>query len=86
MKTINRFVNDYVDGMKVGQLINARLLARAYRDACIASGLPPKLPYSDTIQRVLRERRMLRGDIFYYDYKKSIWWKNDHVATAEERK
>ena len=86
MRTINQFVNDYVDGMNVGTTFNARKVARAYRDACVSSGLPPRLPYADTIQRVLRERRALRGDVFYYDYKKSIWWKNDHVATAEERK
>ena len=85
MKTISQFVNDYVDRLEVGTTFNARKIARCFRDTCVATGNPPRLPYSDTIQRVLRERRALKGDVFYYDYGKSIWWKNDHVATAEER-
>lgn len=86
MKTISQFVNDYVDRLEVGATFNARKIARCFRDTCVATGNPPRLPYSDTIQRVLRERRALKGDVFYYDYRKSIWWKNDHVATAEERR
>ena len=86
MKTIKQFVNDFVDRLEVGATFNARKIARGFRDTCIMTGNPPRLPYSDTIQRVLRERRAIKGDVFYYDYGKSIWWKNDHVATAEERR
>lgn len=85
MRTIKQFVNDYVDSLSEGATFNARKVSRAYRDNCLMNGQPPRLPYSDTIQRFLRERRTIKGDVNYFDIKRSIWWKNDHVATKEER-
>lgn len=82
---ITEFVNDYVDRLNNGDTFNARQVARAFRDYYLKAEGKPRLPYSDTIQRVLRERRALKGDVYYFDYGKSIWWKNDHVATKEER-
>lgn len=84
-KTISQFVNEYVDRLKVGDTFNARKVARAYRDYCLSTIGKPRLPYSDTIQRVLRERRATLKDVYYYDYSRSVWWRNDHVATKEER-
>ena len=84
-KTIEQFVNEYVDKLKVGDTFNARKISRAYRDWLLMNGFPPALPYSDTIGRRLRQRRADKGDVFYYDYARSIWWKNDHKATKEER-
>ena len=84
-KTVDQFVNEYVDRLKENDTFNARKIARAYRDYLLGMGLPPRLPYSDTIQRSLRSRRASVGDVFYFDYGRSIWWKNDHVATKEER-
>ena len=85
MKSIEVFVNEYIDKLKVGDQFNARKIARAFRDYYLREAGIPRLPYSDTIQRVLRKRRSVRGDVFYYDYGRSIWWKNDHVATKKER-
>lgn len=85
IKSIRCFVNEYVDKLNKGDTFYARKVSRAYRDYCVHAVGIPKLPYSDTIQRVLRERRTEKGDVFYFDYSKSIWWKNDHVATKEER-
>ena len=85
VKTIDQFVNEYVDGLNVGDTFNARRVARAYRDYCLGTIGIPRLPYSDTIQRSLRSRRASVGDVFYFDYSRSVWWKNDHVATKEER-
>lgn len=85
MKSIETFVNEYVDKLNWGDTFNARGIARAFRDYCLKETGLPRLPYSDTIQRVLRERRAEKGDVFYFDYGRSVWWKNDHVATKEER-
>lgn len=85
LKSISEFVNEFVDKLNTGDTFSARQVARAYRDYCVTTVGIPKLPYSDTIQRKLRTRRAIKRDVYYFDYKKSIWWKNDHVATKEER-
>lgn len=85
MKSIAQFVNEYVDGLKEKDTFQAREVAKAYKQYAWAVAHMWRLPYSDTIQRVLRRRRAEKGDVYYYDYGKSIWWKNDHVATKEER-
>ena len=85
MKSIEVFVNEYVDKLNWGDQFNARKIARAFRDYYMREAGLPRLPYSDTIQRVLRERRATRGDVYYFDYGRFVWWKNDHVATKEER-
>lgn len=85
LKSVAQFVNDYVDKLAVGQCFQARDVADAYHGYCKQESGEWRLPYSDTIQRTLRTRRAQRNDVNYYDYGKSIWWKNDHVATAEER-
>jgi len=83
--SISEFVNTMVDGMPENKTFCARELARAFRAYHLKEVGIPRLPYSDTIQRVLRERRAERGDVHYFDYSRSIWWKSDHVATKEER-
>ena len=85
MKSIEVFVNEYVDKLNWGDQFNARKIARAFRDYRMRETGITRSPYSDTIQRVLRERRAIRGDVYYFDYGRSVWWKNDHVATKEER-
>lgn len=85
MKSVVQFVNEYVDKLDVGQCFQARDVSNAYHDYCRVETGEYRLPYSDTIQRTLRRRRAQRNDVNYFDVVKSIWWKNDHVATAEER-
>lgn len=85
LKSIAQFVNEYVDKMAVGQCFQAREVADAYHGYCKQESGEWRLPYSDTIQRTLRTRRAQRNDVNYFDYGKSIWWKNDHIATKEER-
>ena len=85
MKSIAVFVNEYVDGLSKSDTFQARDVAKAYRHYAMQEAHVWRLPYSDTIQRVLRQRRAEKGDVHYYDYGKSIWWKNDHVATKDER-
>lgn len=85
MKSIAVFVNEYVDSLKERDTFQARDVAKAYRDYALHEAYVYRLPYSDTIQRTLRQRRAEKGDVHYFDYGKSIWWKNDHVATKEER-
>lgn len=82
--TVEEYVNRYVDSLKVGQHFQARTVARAFYALTYKDG-KGRLPYADTIQRTLRRRRSERNDVNYFDKGKSIWWKNDHVATAEER-
>lgn len=83
--TVNEFINSYVDKLKTGQHFQARTIARAYYAQEFRTKRKPKLPYSDTVQRYLRQRRTEKGDVNYFDKSKSIWWKNDHVASEEER-
>ena len=85
MKSIAVFTNEFVDSMGEGQTFQAREIARAFGFYAMRETGQKRLPYSDTIQRVLRERRAEKGDVHYFDYGKSIWWKADHVATKEER-
>ena len=85
LKNVAQFVNEYVDKLTVGQCFQARDVSNAYHDYCRMETGEYRLPYSDTIQRTLRRRRAQRNDVNYFDVVKSIWWKNDHVATAEER-
>lgn len=85
MKSIAVFVNEYVDSLNEKDTFQARDVAKAYRHYAINEAYVYRLPYSDTIQRVLRRRRAEKGDVHYFDYGKSIWWKADHVATKEER-
>lgn len=85
MKSIAVFVNEYVDGLKEKDTFQARDISKAYRQYAYAEEHVWRLPYSDTIQRVLRQRRAEKGDVHYFDYGRSIWWKADHVATKEER-
>lgn len=85
MITIKEFVYKYVENLKEGQTFQAREVARAYCRLSLTKTGEVRLPYSDTIQRYLRERREEKGDVNYYDYSKSIWWKNNHVATEAER-
>lgn len=85
LKSVVQFVNEYVDKLTVGQCFQARDVSNAYHDYCRVETGEYRLPYSDTIQRTLRRRRAQRNDVNYFDVVKSVWWKNDHVATAEER-
>lgn len=85
MKSIAVFVNEYVDSLKKGETFQAREITRAFGFYAMMATGQIRLPYSDTIQRVLRQRRAEKGDVHYFDYGKSIWWKADHVATKEER-
>lgn len=85
MKSIAVFVNEYVNSLKKGDTFQAREIARAFGFYAMRETGQKRLPYSDTIQRVLRRRRAEKGDVHYFDYGKSIWWKADHVATKEER-
>lgn len=85
MKSIAVFTNEFVDSMVEGQTFQAREISRAFGFYAMREAGQKRLPYSDTIQRVLRQRRAEKGDVHYFDYGKSIWWKADHVATKEER-
>lgn len=85
MISIEEFTNNYVDRLNTGDTFQARDIQKAFSITAMAEDHVYRLPYSDTIQRRLRKRRSERGDVFYYDYGKSIWWKNDHIATKEER-
>lgn len=85
LKSVVQFVNEYVDKLTVGQCFQARDVSNAYHDYCRMETGEYRLPYSDTIQRTLRRRRAQRNDVNYFDVVKSVWWKNDHVATVEER-
>lgn len=87
-KTIREFTFDAVDNMLKGDVFTARDICRKYNAYVFkeTQGEEYKLPYDDTVGRLLRERRANLGDVFYFDYGRSMWWKNDHIATAEERK
>lgn len=83
--SIEKFTNEEVDNMKQGEVFSARNLASQYSMYVWRTTGEYRNPFPDTIGRRLRTRRAVKGDVFYYDYGRSLWWKNDHVATPKER-
>lgn len=84
--SIKEFTNNFVETSLNKRRFQVRQIANQYNYYCISNGFGIKKPYSDTVGRYLRERRAKVGDVHYFDYGKSIWWKSDHDATAEERR
>ena len=84
--TIREWVEQDINKMPVGEVFSARDLARRYGFyvSHMTHGKEYRNPYSDTIGRILRDRRSRCSDVFYFDYGRSLWWKNDHVASRDE--
>ena len=83
--SIEEFVNQSIDTMKRGEVFTLRGLKMAYMYYMQKVYGVYKNPFDDTIGRRLRARRQSRGDINYFDRRRSLWWKNDHEATQEDR-
>lgn len=83
--SIEKFTNEEVDNMKQGEVFSARNLASQYSMYVWRTTGEYRNPFPDTIARFLRKRRAVKGDVFYYDYGRSLWWKADHTATLKER-
>lgn len=83
--SIEEFLNMEIDKMKRGEVFTLRGLKSAYTSYMLKEYGIYKYPFDDTIGRRLRARRQSRGDINYFDRRRSLWWKNDHEATQEER-
>lgn len=82
---IKDFTNDFVDRLPKNAVFSVRDIAKAYSAHIWHKYRLFKDPFDDTIGRYLRDRREAKGDVHYFDYTKSLWWKADHIATAEER-
>ena len=83
--SIEEFINMKIDKMKRGEVFTLRGLKWEYTAYMHDKYGVYKNPFDDTIGRRLRARRQSRGDINYFDRRRSLWWKNDHEATQEER-
>ena len=83
--SIEEFINKKIDEMKRGEVFILRGLKQAYISFMLSEYGVYKNPFDDTIGRLLRARRQSRGDINYFDKRRSLWWKNDHEATQEDR-
>lgn len=83
--SIEEFINKEIDKMKRGEVFTLRGLKSAYTSYMLKEYGVYKNPFDDTIGRLLRARRQAWGDINYFDRRSSLWWKNDHEATQEER-
>ena len=83
--SIEEFINRRIDKMKRGEVFTLRGLKSEYISYMLTECGICRLPFDDTIGRRLRARRQARGDINYFDRRRSFWWKNDHEATTEER-
>ena len=83
--SIEEFINKQIDEKKRGEVFTLRGLKMAYMYYMQKEYGVYKNPFDDTIGRRLRARRQSRGDINYFDRRRSLWWKNDHEATQEDR-
>lgn len=83
--SIEEFVNQRIDTMRRGEVFTLRGIKYEYTDYMKNECGVYKIPFDDTIGRRLRARRQARGDVNYFDRRRSLWWKNDHEATQEER-